>query len=325
MNRRSKLVVAAGVSVILTVFVLRAVDSSSLLTTLYGVRFGWVAMAAVAFMLFQVLKWARLVKLIGHNPPGLFMLQTQQALFNALFPAGFNDLLFAYLLKRGGVVSIHGGVAAVVLARVADIVAFVIGIALIIAFTWSSMPDGGAWVLAGLVMILVCGVIALLFGHRLTRWSGYPLGRVGLALNGLIARHLVPVLEEVSAAGGWRSWVVLIGLSGLMWTVMYGFFVATVFALSDQITARSVLWLFILLFPADLLPIRGLANFGTHEAAWFVILNLLGVSREQAANLAISSHLLMLAVILATVLPATAWLIFRAMAGAAPGIAGHRG
>ncbi|MEW6139812.1 MAG: hypothetical protein AB1733_16440 [Thermodesulfobacteriota bacterium] len=74
------------------------------------------------------------------------------------------------------------------------------------------------------------------------------------------------------------------------------FFLATVYALNFELTVGEVMFIYVALIPFSLLPIRGIANIGNHEATWFLVLKLLGTPNADAAALAFGSHVLLLLV-----------------------------
>ncbi|MDH5638153.1 MAG: hypothetical protein OEZ04_06645, partial [Nitrospinota bacterium] len=47
-------------------------------------------------------------------------------------------------------------------------------------------------------------------------------------------------------------------------------------------------------FSVNLLPVKGVANFGTHETAWFIALRAFGVDPSMAALLGFGSHAVIL-------------------------------
>lgn len=46
--------------------------------------------------------------------------------------------------------------------------------------------------------------------------------------------------------------------------------------------------------PLQLIPVQGLANTGNHEGAWIAALSLLGIPLKQAAEFAVTSHVIIL-------------------------------
>ena len=51
-----------------------------------------------------------------------------------------------------------------------------------------------------------------------------------------------------------------------------------------------------LVFPADLTPVKGVAQIGTHEAAWFLALRAIGLDAARASTLAFATHAVLFAI-----------------------------
>ena len=84
----------------------------------------------------------------------------------------------------------------------------------------------------------------------------------------------------------------------LIWVCMYLYFWCIVASLQVPVTPVHLFWVYILVFPVNLLPIKGVANIGTFEAAWFLSLTLLGFSDSLAADIAFGSHAVQLLIVI---------------------------
>jgi Lysylphosphatidylglycerol synthase TM region len=307
----AKLLLSAAIAVGLVSIVGRWADWTLVAERLAGIRLGWVAAAGASLLTFVAFKWQRLRVVLPGTRRDLFAVQCQQVLLNALLPLGLGEVAFVYLIRRLDIADVHAGTAAVLVGRVADVAFFIVAVALVSAVFAHLVPLGVLAVLGGLTVMLL-GAFSIYVGA--SRPAVLGLDCRGSIVSGLLARvirHVGLVAVAIRDLAHPAVYIAVAVHTAGMWTAMYLFFLSIVFALTDVVSALDVLWLFILLFLADAVPIRGLLNIGSHHAAWFVILNSLGVGSAEAAAIAFGSHIVFMAVTVTLALPATLVLIWQ--------------
>jgi hypothetical protein len=303
---------------VLLALVLRFTDRAQLAAILRGTEPGWLGASVGFFLLYQWFRMRRTALLLAIPATGrLFATLCLQGGANDLvLPAGTGDAALVYLLKR-----LHGagyarGLASLVAARVADLGLFTILFAVLALGSGGALPPLLRGIMASLALLLLAAGAGLWALGRAGSWeSSAPSGSRRARLAGAL-RRLSAELREVHAR---RIYPPLLLHSTAMWIAMYLSYVALLRALDAPLSAWQVLLLYVLVFPVDLTPVKGAANFGTHEGVWFVALRVLGVEAGAAAALSFAKHLLMLVTLLASVAIGAVWLAAAPGRGSASG------
>lgn len=319
MRQTGRILLSLVLSVGLGWYVWHHVDEERLLSVLGHVRWPWLLAAFGAFLIYQGFRTARMKILVDDRSPmgGLFVTLCLQATLNKLLPVWLGEAALVYLLHKLHDVGLHRSAVSVFLARLVDLALFVA------AFVGAVVLLGGALpvevvvvmlVVAAIVVALTAAVAGLWWWN--SRWASATIGNGKGHLSGWLRRHLQLLLDALGSVSGGRTLASLVVYSALMWGVMYLFFVLNIRALGFAVDAVDVFWLYLLLITVNLLPVKGIADVGTHEAAWFISLRILGVGSEDAAILAFGSHVLVFLSVGLTLLIAAAGFSWRWLSAA---------
>lgn len=266
------------------------VDGQSLRSTLEGLRHDWVAAGCLAGLLYQALRALRFGALMHARwSVGLTATMCLHGVARKILPVWVGEAAGVWMFRRRHGVSYGRGTASIVMARMLDL-SLVAGAALVLVLVLGlpgALPGWAGWTFGALV---ATGVALLSVVGRLDRW----LAGVSVARRPLVVLHRFTSELAIAVREGTTVGVLLpaAGASLLMWIAMYLQHYSFIVALGFPLSATDVLWIQILLVPIQLLPVRGLADLGTHEAGWFVGAALVGLSGTAAAELAIGTHLL---------------------------------
>ena len=287
-------------------YVWRFVDEQALVRMLAGVSWTWLAAAYAVFIGYQWVKGLRIRLLAGIGDPAapLFFTQCIHAVLNNLLPSGLGELAFVYLLKRLHGVKYHFGTVAVVIGRILDLSVFSLLFLILIVLMRRELPFAVVLVMSAVAGVGLGAIAVLMMASRSMR----RMQKFTQRHSERLAHHVNQIghaLEITRSAGGYSTVLVY---SILMWALMYLFFVFVVYALNAPLSPLTVLWVYLLAFPVNILPIKGVANVGTHEAVWFIALRLVDVEADVAAAVSFGSHALFLVVVgLTGVIP---WLAY---------------
>jgi hypothetical protein len=83
-----------------------------------------------------------------------------------------------------------------------------------------------------------------------------------------------------------------------IWITIASMFFCVVQAIHLIISFGGIWLLLTIQLPLQMIPIQGLANTGNHEAGWIATLSLLGISVPEAAEFAVTSHIIVLCYVL---------------------------
>ena len=295
-GRVVQILAAAGISIGLGWYIWSLVDTTRLADMLTAVPPSMLAAMVVTYMLYQMLRAWRfriIFPSTSRDYVGLVATVCVQGGIAVMLPLKLGEaVIIAFLRQRHGV---RIGVAAtgVFLAFVVDLLLHVALFIAAMAVYRDLIPNEvfryAALLVAGATLLVLLATMALLTPQRLVTklhgWASEQAALVATAVAEMLRRHvLVPFLAT----------------SILMWAAMFLFFHLMLTGLSVPGGIGSTWFVFSMLLPVRTIPLRGIADFGTHEAAWFFLLRLLGEGSGQAATTAFGSHALILLAVAVT-------------------------
>lgn len=295
MNRWVKPAVSLLMTVGLLLLVVGHLDPGQLKDTLRSVSGRWMAFSLGAFLVYQVFRTLRFDLLI-ENTGGrvrLFHTQCLHSFFNGFFPAGLGEGVFVFLLRRLHAVPLSSGISTVFVVRILDLLIFVAIFLILLIRHYRQIP---AAVVIGMLAVGVACILVVGGALKAERIPFLPGRGLIISRQGRVTRFVREVFTEFKRMLGSERIGRLILFSVLMWGAMFVFFFTVVHALGFGYHWYEVLVIYVMLVPFDLLPIKGIANLGTHEAAWVLALMLIGVGQNEATVLAFGSHILFLTV-----------------------------
>lgn len=277
------------------------------------------------------LRSRRFQVLIPGSPPPSF---TQAFVIGAahnmavyLMPAKTGEASWVlYLRARLGIGSAIG-LASLLVARLLDLAVLCAELGLVClslaVFGWSDkLPwlwaAGGALLALTLIFFVLSARSQwlVIVAHRLLALSG--LAKEGLGKR--IEAKLIEVAEALRAAGaGGRLWRAA-ALTVPQWVGIFAFYaiLSRAMGLPESINLIEASFGASLAVLTNLLPINGLAGFGTQEGGWVLGFGILGVAHDEALKTALAVHLVQLFDVVVFGLVAQAWMSLRWPARVAP-------
>lgn len=311
-----------GLSVLVSVGLLWAVVAQlrwrELLETLRAVDWWWVVAGTIMMLFYHWFRGERFRHLMRIPRSGrMYTTMCLQSFFRKFLPSWLGEASQIWLLNRRHGATVPRGTALLLVARVVDLSIFLAALVLALAFTATRVEGTIAWVVVLLTLALVVVVGGLVLLLRFEAWVDHASHHRSrpVAWFAVKASQLIAGVREGAHA---HVLLPVIAHSTAMWLLMYLRLFCFVHALGADLALLQIFWVFVLLFPMNLLPIRGVANLGTHEAAWFIGLSLVGVARERAAVLAVGSHLLIFVAVGVCLLVGLAGLAIEAAAARKP-------
>jgi uncharacterized protein (TIRG00374 family) len=301
MNKKliAKITISFVIAALLFSFISKFLDYQRVGAILRQVSFKWLGMSFAAFLVYQWFRGLRfqlLVNLSGQNGK-FFNTQCMHAFLNNTLPGGLDELSLVYLLKRFHEVTFHYGAASLLVARFIDLALFSSLFVILIVFSWQLLTKPLIIVMTGVIGMLIIAAITVraLFYYEKTQ-------KLKDGILGKLHHHIASfssAMRDVLSRGGY---VKVILYSAAMWIAIFLHFLTAIWALGFQLSWFTVLLLYLMLLPIQLLPVKGVANFGTHELPWFVALQLLGLNASDAAVLGFGTHILFLIIVFMTAL-----------------------
>jgi hypothetical protein len=268
-----------------------------------------MALAFVIHAAIYALRALRFQVLVAppHRPPYFRSLVVSAAhnLAAYVLPAKSGEASFIVYLKSAAGVSAARGLASLLVSRLLDLTVLCFGLGL--ACLWiagrggesPNSTDGFAF--AGAAMIVSAVVFSVLGARRhllvalfervarTVRLERFALGRRVLA-------RTIDVEEALRSAGGGLRLLGATLLSLPLWTLVFAFYavLARGLGLPPSITFDEAAFGSSIAVLFNLLPVNGLAGFGTQEAGWTFGFGLLGVEPDVAVATGLGAHFVQL-------------------------------
>jgi uncharacterized protein (TIRG00374 family) len=287
-----RILVSILIAVLLGILVSKFLDVEKLIRAIRNVSWAWLCVALAFFLLYL---WGRAIRFkFLIDPPknrwSIFDTVCLQSFLNAVLPFGMGDASLVYMLNRFHGTGYHEGTAAIILTRLVDFFQYMVMLVAASAVFSDMFPPSAPFLFLGFLSLAVTLVIAI---RKISVVRKEPaLLQISIVEKfRMHFRRLAHAVEDIRRRGvGYR----LLVYSTAINLLNFLFISAVVFSLGYNLTWVQAFVLYAVLISAYLLPIRGVANIGTHESACFVVLKLLGYSSDDAATLGFGSHVIML-------------------------------
>jgi uncharacterized protein (TIRG00374 family) len=301
MSNSAKIFFSTLIALGLCAVVWRYLNTSEFIGVMKNISLKWLVVSSLLFLVYQLLRTFRFSLLANARGSGwqLFNTLCLHSFLNSTLPAGLGEAALVYLLKKLHGLPYPSGAALLLAVRFIDLALFCLLFFLVGVAFLDKMP---LEIFLGMCGLLGALVIALILVRSLSKYETSLGNSHRGELQTTIREHLRLFLDTLAEVSNRKIWLGLILYSAGMWFTMYLFFMTIIFCLGYAIPWHNVLMLYLLILPINLLPIKGIGNFGTHEAAWFIALQILGLKTAESAVLGFGSHILFLTVITLTLL-----------------------
>lgn len=294
---------ATALSVVLSVGVLAYValqlDWTKTADIFAKIHWGWLALGLVVFFINYALRTFRFRLLVySQRLPfaRLMGVMNVYGMFNYLMPAKSGELSYLFLVKRYLHIALSESAATLVTARFFDFATLALFLPAVIIVFWQMLPS---WLIYASVVFCAAvygaGVVLLI----LLRGGGgaaHP-GEDSAAGSGIarLWRETMAGLRLIYRRGQYAGiWALTI----LIWLCVYLNFYCIVRSLGFDVGLLEMVVVSIILVPMTLLPVQGVANLGTHEAAWVAAFAMFGYTIDTSLTVAVGTHVILLSFVL---------------------------
>jgi uncharacterized membrane protein YbhN (UPF0104 family) len=267
------------------------------------------------YLLYQLARAWRLRILLamsGESFPALASTVLVQGAIAVVLPLWLGEVAIILLLRHRHAVTLASGTASTLMARGSDFLIHIVLFAVVLIVYRAVIPEQVLRYAVPFGLLLLVPLLAfsilLALGGRGAPEVGQ--GRMKLALSQASA--------ATRAMTGRGVLVPFAVLTLLMAALLFVFFHFIMLALGMRGGPGETWFVYSMLSPISSIPLRGIADIGTHEAAWYFLLRLLDVPSKLAAAVAVGSHVLILAAVAATFLIGLAGLSLASRAGKVP-------
>lgn len=294
---------SAILSVLLLAYVLFNLDWEILRAAFSDIRWGWLGLALLAYVVNILLRALRFTNLIYSRPVKWLEMIPVSALHNILMylmPAKTGDVTYIFIAKNRLELSLTEGTATLLAARFYDFSVVALILAILLPFSKNEMPT---WIFQSAIIFCILILIGTISVLAFLRFSKINMESDGLLSN---MQEQVPTLQNRLRA----LWIKFIAglreiqshgahgkvalLTAGIWLCIYSNFYFAARSMGLPIAFYHIAVISMVMIPLTLLPLQGFANIGTHEIGWTSVLVAFNYPYETALAIAAGSHFVLL-------------------------------
>jgi uncharacterized protein (TIRG00374 family) len=230
----------------------------------------------------------------------LFNIECVHNAINSLLPARAGELSYIYLLKKINNKTTGEGIATLVVSRIFDFIAliFLFFIATVMVKDIPTNIIAVLWIIAGFTLFLVIILVLLLTtGKKFVILIQKTAEKLHIENNrgvNYLVRKGFETVESLDKIRMKKSMPALMASSLLIWGVNYFLVYLLMAGLNFQISLLFVVLGGTFIVLTSILPIQGIAGFGTTETVWTLVFVPLGLSVDQAIISGFCFHIIMI-------------------------------
>ena len=275
------------ISFSLVYLVLREMDLDETKKILVDWNWGYVP---VLLLLAVSKNLARALRLHVMHPEGAsrqvyFYAVCAQNLFFLTLPAVLGEMSLVYILRKVLNLNLYQSMTNVAVVRLFDISIYLIFSSVIVIVTWT---DDFGTLTRGLVFLTIALALIVAVVHFFMKLDQQAATKIRIVIFAIKQSEMFrSALHNLSSK---KILIQIAGYSVINYILNIAIFIVTLRLFYEQLSMLGNILLNIFVTPIFLLPVKGIANIGTHEAAYFYGLQLLSVSNQSAVGIALGTH-----------------------------------
>jgi hypothetical protein len=294
--------VAVAISIFLVIILFSQISLSDVTETLTKIPLINVVAGFVLYAFSYIFRAWRFRVLLNDEVKitDLFDIECVHNMVNSLLPARTGELSYIYLLKSYTRRSTGEGIATLVVARIFDFIALAI-LFFIAVLLIKDVPGFFAdllWIAAFFAIILLIIFIVLLHsGRKFAIFAQKTITKIHLEKNRIadyIVRKSFETAESLEKIRVGKNISVLVLSSFLVWGSNFAIVYLLMSGMNFPISFFSVILGGTLILLTSVLPIQGIAGFGTTESIWTLAFVPLGLSVEEAIISGFCYHIIVI-------------------------------
>jgi uncharacterized membrane protein YbhN (UPF0104 family) len=293
---------SAVLSVLFLVYVLLNLDWNVLHVAFSDIRWGWLVLALLAYLINILLRAIRFSNLIYSRPvkwPELVPVSALHNILMYLLPAKTGDVTYIFIAKDRLDLSLTEGTATLFAARFYDFSVVTVFLMILLPFSKNEIPKWiflSAIIFCALILLGTLGILAFLRFNASAPESDSEPAKTQKLASGLqkiraVWNKFITGLREIQQHGA-HGKVAL--LTAGIWLCIYSNFYFATKSMGLPVAFYHIAIISMVMIPLTLLPLQGFANIGTHEVGWTSVLVAFNYPYKTALAIAAGSHFILL-------------------------------
>ncbi|AJF61310.1 TPA: flippase-like domain-containing protein [Candidatus Woesearchaeota archaeon] len=313
-----KWTMAVAMSVFLVFIMLSRVKIEDIISTLANANLLYLAIFFLLYVLLMVLRTVRFTMVLKNKMSFRQMLPVvllQNLLLN-LIPFRIGELSYIYYVKKIGKQSYHKGISTLVITKVFDLSILIIFFVISVFSLHLASSGFGQSVpyLVALLALMSLALILLIYQQGIIIRIVEVFEKIALKISTRLSFFTEQVKTLVNSFEEFKSPKMLAAIfiqSVLIMSVSMACFYFTVNALGFSIPLNVLIIGSTFGVLSNLIPVNGIAGFGTVEGVWVLVLTFFGYPLESAIVLSFSLHIIQLISI--SIMGSVGWLKLNAL------------
>lgn len=293
-NKFISWLLASFITVVLLYFLFKNISLSEVYSAIKKINLNYLLLAFILHISAYAFRTLRFYESLDKQEISflrLFSVHSIHNFYNHLLPAGGGDATFPFLLKKYSKKDLKFGTALIIHSRLLDLIIFMFLLILGLVFLNDSIryefQKYRIFLLILFSAIVLTGFMMVLFARKSEK---YFLDKNNKYLK--IISSIIGSFNSLSDRSKLPKVVVYSILSNLF---IIGMFWALINGMDVKLTYFEIAFASTLFLPFYVLPIRGVAGFGTLESGWTFSLYAMNVSQSTGLIVSFSMHIAMLA------------------------------
>jgi len=292
-----RITVAALITILLVGILISQVNIEKIAKILSGVNPAYLAIGLILYALAYLLRTTRFYVLLNKEIGlrDLFAVVCLHNLANNLLPARIGELSFVYLLKKYHNRNIGEGIANLILARLFDGIA--VSLLFLVSTLFVTLPEFTVVGVISTFLLFTILFVVILLKEDTINLLKTCLRKVA-SRNTKSIRYILTKVEETLDAfekARFDNLPLTFALSVCIWLTLYSVVFVLLLAMGSDLGFFDVVFASTFALLTTILPIQGIAGFGTIEGGWIVGFMLIGLTKELAISTGFVFHTLILA------------------------------
>jgi len=290
-------------TIIVSLGVARYLDWNVALNALSQVSWPWMLAALGVFCINYILRTIRFTLLMDSSH-GRFTTRlgvvSLYGMFTYLLPVKSGELAYPVLALRHLQIPLSQSTAALITARCLDFGFIALVLPFIVLVLHESLPP---WLIY-LSMVYCTGAVT--FGSMLLvylRRSGTDAmltdgANFSSSIVGRLSRSWHRLLRGLREIHGRGQYARLLLSTTSIWLCVYCYYYCIVVSIGFDASWMQMMVVSVFMVPMALFPIQGVANIGTHEAAWTAAFAVFGYAIDTSLTVAVTTHVVLFILVL---------------------------
>jgi uncharacterized protein (TIRG00374 family) len=295
-------ILAVLITVVLLALLFTQINLKDVITTLKNINPVYLIAGFILYTCSYILRAWRFYVLLNAEVGihDLFNIECVHNAINNLLPARTGELSYIYLLKKNNNKTTGDGIATLVVSRIFDFIALIIlfFIATVLVKDIPTNIMAVLWIISVFTLfLLIILVLLLTTGKKFVIIAQKTAERMHIENNpgvNYLIRKGFETVESLDKIQMKKSMPALMVSSLLIWGFSYFVVYLLMIGMNFQISILLVILGGTFIVLTSILPIQGIAGFGTTETVWTLVFVPLGLSIDQAIISGFCFHIIMI-------------------------------